>query len=96
MLQKSALAWHFIIRMTCNGGADMDLKAREQPPGLELLSTAQLAVLTSIPESTLRWWRSIGQGQPALKVGPKLVRYCLDDVVAWLDLAKANVVPSHG
>ena len=58
------------------------------PPLPELLTTAQASELTSVPENTLRYWRSLGEGK---RKGPRSfaleggsVRYRRTDVEAWL------------
>ena len=47
------------------------------------LKTSDLAQRWPIPESTWRYWRHIGYGPPAVKVG-RHVLYRLEDVESWL------------
>lgn len=49
-----------------------------------LLTTAEVAIRTRTPESTVRYWRSIGFGPHGFRVG-KRVLYREADVQAWLD-----------
>lgn len=52
--------------------------------GDEYLSTAEVAQLMKLPAGTIRYWRHIGEGPPAFKVGRKAVRYRRSVVMAWL------------
>ena len=49
----------------------------------KLLTTAELALRLSVAEKTIRDWR-YARNLPAIKVGPKLVRYRWRDVCKWL------------
>ncbi len=51
-----------------------------------LLTTAELAERLNVAEKTIRHWR-YARGLPAVKLGPKLVRYRWKDILGWL---KAN------
>ena len=50
----------------------------------ELMTTAQVAAETGVPESTLRWWRHCHQGPPCFKLGAKKVVYRRDAVYDWI------------
>ena len=49
-----------------------------------LLTICEVADLTRAPINTLRYWRGIGSGPPAFKVGRRVV-YRESDVRQWLD-----------
>jgi predicted DNA-binding transcriptional regulator AlpA len=49
----------------------------------QLLDEKELAGLIRVSIGTLRYWRSMRQGPPSIKVG-HLVRYRPSDVAAWL------------
>lgn len=52
--------------------------------GKTMLSTAEVSEYIGIPEDTIRYWRSIGEGPKSFRVGKRLVKYLQDDVDAWL------------
>ncbi len=54
-------------------------------PEPQILTTAQTAELTGVPEATLRWWRHTGTGPRSFKLGVKKVAYKREDVLAWLE-----------
>ncbi len=49
----------------------------------DLLTTEELAAKLNVAVKTIRHWR-YAQQLPAIKLGPKLVRYRLKDVLGWL------------
>ena len=49
----------------------------------DLLTTAEVALITRAPASTLRYWRYIGTGPRSFKLG-RHVLYRRDDVAAWI------------
>lgn len=53
---------------------------------LRLLSIAEVAEMTGVPENTLRHYRYIGKGPKAGKLGGRVV-YREEDVRAWIDAA---------
>lgn len=55
------------------------------------LSTAEAAVHTGIPASTLRYYRHQGIGPASYKVGTRVV-YDVADLNTWLDAQKAATV----
>lgn len=46
------------------------------------LTTAQVSDQLGIPQSTLRYWRHLGQGPPSFRLGSR-VFYRRDDVDTW-------------
>ncbi|MGO1235157.1 MAG: helix-turn-helix transcriptional regulator [Microbacterium gubbeenense] len=50
-----------------------------------LLTTEALAEHLSVPPRTLEDWRRMRTGPPYVRLGRKLVRYRMSDVVAYLD-----------
>lgn len=50
------------------------------------MTTREVAELTGLSASTLRWWRMQGgkQGPPSLVLGQKSVRYRRTSVMAWI------------
>jgi predicted DNA-binding transcriptional regulator AlpA len=50
----------------------------------EILASADVAQLMKVPVGTVRYWRHIGEGPPAFKLGPKAVRYRRSQVEAWI------------
>ena len=53
---------------------------------MKLLKTREVAAITGVPESTLRYWRCAGKGPPYVKLAGR-VRYDEADVIAYV---KAN------
>lgn len=51
---------------------------------MDLLNTADVARMLSVPEATARYWRSISYGPRSFKMGPKAVRYRRADVEAFI------------
>jgi predicted DNA-binding transcriptional regulator AlpA len=49
----------------------------------DLLTTAEVAVITRAPASTVRYWRHIGSGPPSFRLGRRVV-YRRGDVHAWI------------
>ena len=58
----------------------------------ELLTTVEAAAVAGVTESTLRYWRHVGEGPKSFTLGRRKVMYKKSDVVAWLDeqYAKAD------
>lgn len=56
-----------------------------------LLTSSEVAGRCRTGESTVRYWRSTGQGPRHFKVGRRVL-YRESDVQAWLDAAHAAVV----
>jgi predicted DNA-binding transcriptional regulator AlpA len=56
------------------------------------LTTRDTARLLGISYRTLEGWRLTLNGPPFVRVGPRLVRYDLLDVVAWLQLHRNQTV----
>lgn len=52
--------------------------------GEEILTTEEVAVLTTVPVGTLKAWRHYRQGPRSFKLGGRIVRYRRADVDAWL------------
>lgn len=52
----------------------------------KLLTVAEVAEMTRIPEATLRWFRHAGKGPKSGKLGRRVV-YRTSDVIAWVDAA---------
>lgn len=63
-----------------NGGAD----SRQSEPMQPLITINQLAELLGVTASTIRNWRSQGEGPPATKVCGAL-RWRIEDVAAWVE-----------
>ena len=49
-----------------------------------ILTLSEVAELTRLPISTLRYYRQRGSGPPTFRVGRRVVAY-ESDVLAWLD-----------
>ena len=61
-----------------------------------LIGTSELANLWSLPESTLRYWRSAGTGPPFVKLGGR-IKYDMDDVDRYVRANKRMPsVRAHG
>jgi predicted DNA-binding transcriptional regulator AlpA len=56
----------------------------------KLLTKAQLCEELQINRCTL--WRWEKKGLPSVRVTPHRVRYCLDEVLAWVKTVTAQVV----
>jgi predicted DNA-binding transcriptional regulator AlpA len=63
-------------------------------PGDELLTRAEVARLARVSGETVRRWGEQGIGPSPIRLGPRSVRYRLDDVTAWLDQQPARR-PDH-
>lgn len=50
----------------------------------ELMNTGEVAVLTRLPEGTIRYLRYEGRGPRGVKLGRR-VMYRKSDVIAWID-----------
>lgn len=50
----------------------------------EYLTVDEVATLTRLSPSTVRWYRQVGKGPKSFKIGRR-VAYRRDDVEAWLD-----------
>ena len=48
-----------------------------------LLTTAEVAAMTRAPQSTVRYWRHLGQGQASFRLGRRVV-YRRHEVLRWL------------
>jgi prophage regulatory protein len=57
-------------------------------PEYAYYDNADLEAMTGIPKATWRYWHSIGQGPPSMKIGRKRV-YRKSAVHAWLDLLES-------
>jgi predicted DNA-binding transcriptional regulator AlpA len=49
----------------------------------ELLTTAEVALMTRAPESTVRYWRHLGTGPRSFRLGRRVV-YRRHEVEQWL------------
>jgi predicted DNA-binding transcriptional regulator AlpA len=49
----------------------------------DLLTTAEVAVITRAPASTVRYWRHLGTGPRSFRLGRRVV-YRRGDVHAWI------------
>lgn len=59
----------------------------------ELLNTDEVAELTRVPPTTLRYWRHMGTGPKSFKMGGRRVMYRRADVEAWISEQYAR---AHG
>jgi hypothetical protein len=55
-----------------------------KPDRRPLMDPAETSAYLNVPENTLRWWRSRGEGPPYVKAG-RLVRYDPRAVDRWVD-----------
>lgn len=62
------------------------------PISSPFMSTRDVAALTGLSESTLRWWRMEGgkQGPPSFILGEKRVMYRRTEVMAWIAAQEAG------
>lgn len=74
------------IRSAYVEGVDMDVVQ-------ELLTTAEVALLTRAPVSTVRYWRHCGTGPRSFRLGKRVV-YRRTDVDRWLSEREADVQSS--
>jgi predicted DNA-binding transcriptional regulator AlpA len=51
--------------------------------GTDLLTTAEVAVITRAPVATVRYWRHLGTGPRSFRVGRRVV-YWRQEVEQWL------------
>ncbi|WP_408656647.1 helix-turn-helix transcriptional regulator [Jatrophihabitans sp.] len=58
-------------------------------PDDDLLTTAEVAVITRAPASTVRYWRHIGSGPSSFRLGRRVV-YRRGDVHAWIAECERN------
>jgi predicted DNA-binding transcriptional regulator AlpA len=50
----------------------------------EIMDTDEVAAFTKVKSGTLRYWRSIGEGPPWFRLGPRRIGYLRSDVERWL------------
>jgi excisionase family DNA binding protein len=50
-----------------------------------LLTSDELATWLGVPVGTVKAWRTRGGGPPAIRVGPRAIRYRAAAVTAWLE-----------
>ena len=50
----------------------------------QLLDTSEAATFLGLAPTTLEHWRGLRKGPPFLRVGPRCIRYRLEDLEAWL------------
>lgn len=50
----------------------------------DLLTVAEVAEITRLPEATLRWFRHVGKGPKSAKLGRRIT-YRRSDVEAWIE-----------
>jgi excisionase family DNA binding protein len=55
----------------------------------DLLTTAEVALITRAPVSTVRYWRYAGTGPKSFRVGRRVL-YPRADVMAWLRAQEAS------
>jgi excisionase family DNA binding protein len=63
----------------------------DDPP--ELLTITEAADVLRTPVATLRYWRHQGIGPRSFRLGRRVL-YRRDDVHAWIDAKRENVVPT--
>lgn len=51
----------------------------------KFLTTAETSEMLNVPIATLRWWRHIGTGPKAFKLGARKVMYKQTDLQAWIE-----------
>lgn len=51
---------------------------------MKMLTTAQVAEMIGVSESTLRWWRHAGRGPKSFNLSRRKVMYRLEDIEAWM------------
>lgn len=52
---------------------------------MDLMTTAEVAEYLNVKETTLRWWRHVGETGPrSFRLGAKKVMYKRADVDAWV------------
>lgn len=64
--------------------------------GMDLLTTAEVAVMTRAPAATVRYWRHLGTGPRSFRVGRRVV-YRRHEVEQWLserEMADASATAS--
>ncbi len=71
----------------------MGAKQRDSAIAPYLLDTAQTSVFLSVPEGTLRNWRSQGKGPRYVRItkgnSRSAVRYKMKDLIEWADALEA-------
>lgn len=50
-----------------------------------LLKTDEAAAYLGVRPTTLEHWRSYGKGPSHIKIGPRIIRYRLNDLDKWLE-----------
>lgn len=56
----------------------------------ELLSTREAAAMFGLKPNTLEHWRTIKVGPPFVRIGPRTVRYRLQDLTAYFDAQRVG------
>jgi predicted DNA-binding transcriptional regulator AlpA len=49
-----------------------------------LITDRELAVMINVPWPTVKAWRSRGGGPPYVTLGPRKIRYDVEEVASWL------------
>jgi hypothetical protein len=55
-----------------------------------LVSESRAAALIAAAPKTLERWRSTGDGPPFVRAGPRMIRYALADLQAWIEAQRAE------
>src|SRR6266542_417843 len=66
--------------------------ATQHPAENHLLSVAELAAYLGVPQATIYWWRSRGEGPPGFRLG-KHLRFRPFDIEAWLETRRDAWTP---
>jgi predicted DNA-binding transcriptional regulator AlpA len=61
-----------------------------------LLTDRQAAVALGVSRRTLQAWRLINLGPQITRVGPRLVRYKVEDINNWIDKSAVGVIEEVG
>lgn len=62
----------------------------ETTPEHAFMTTSEVADFLRTPSETVRYWRHVGVGPKSFKVGGRRVLYAREDVVAWIEAARAG------
>jgi excisionase family DNA binding protein len=72
--------------------ADHTLDSSDDEAEAHLLSIAALAAYLGVPQATIYWWRSRGDGPPGFRLG-KHLRFRQSEIEAWLETRRDSTAP---
>ena len=82
------VAWHTANGHAANHHLAPHLKPAKQIVGERMMNSAAAAAAMGISAATICRWRADGYGPKYMRLGPRTIRYLIDDVEEWLRRAE--------